>query len=238
MSKRPLENERRGEAAPRPYKGEKTMSRKTYFNLLVLVSIFLSVLFLCGCGPFDALANTILAILAGLPIVLKALVTVLTPAQEAEAQEADTLAISAVTDLKNTVDAYEADKTGTGLLAAVQAAIAAVQQTLQGWVTLASQFGNAAFQKWVGVVVGLLQAVLTLVSTDILPNVQDAVTAAAGGNKAKLESLGEKLKVMAAKLRADHDAALDASGLPADVIANVRKSVDNKLKHHIGPIPF
>ena len=73
------------------------MSRKTYFNLLVLVSICFSVLFLCGCGPFDALANTILAILAGLPIVLKALVTVLTPAQEAEAQEADTLAISAVT---------------------------------------------------------------------------------------------------------------------------------------------
>jgi hypothetical protein len=163
---------------------------------------------------------------------------VLTPAQEAEAQEADTLAISAVTDLKNTVDQYEKDKTGTGLLAAVQAAIAAVQQTLQGWVTLASQFGNAAFQKWVGVVVGLIQAVLTVVTTDILPNVQDAVTAAAGGNKAKLESLGEKLKVMAAKLRADHDAALDASGLPADVIANVRKSVDNKLKHHIGPIPF
>jgi hypothetical protein len=214
------------------------MSRKTYLNWLVIVSICLSVLFLCGCGPFDALANTILAILAGLPIVLKALVTVLTPAQEAEAQEADTLAISAVTDLKNTVDQYEKDKTGTGLLAAVQAAIAAVQQTLQGWVTLASQFGNAAFQKWVGVVVGLIQAVLTVVTTDILPNVQDAVTAAAGGNKAKLESLGEKLKVMAAKLRADHDAALDASGLPADVIANVRKSVDNKLKHHIGPIPF
>ena len=211
------------------------MSRKTILRWMVIASLCLMVLSFCGCDSFDALANTVLAVLGGIGVVLASVGTLLTPAESAAVQEGVQIAESGVTALKKAVDAYEEDKTGTGLLAAVQAAVAALQQNLAGLLA-AAQIKNTTLQAWITKVVGLVGTVLQEVVTDILPELAPAMQAHLAGDNTKLESLSDRIKALTKQFRADHDAALDASGLPADAIKAAHKHVNDKLAHHIGPI--
>jgi len=208
---------------------------RTNCLLWLLCSISLTLCMYASCTSFDTLATTILAILGGVNIVLASIGAVIAAPEVTAIEAGVTIAENAVNALKTTVDNYEANKTGTGLVADIQSAVAAVQASLSGLLA-AAQIKNTTLQNWIAKIVALIGTVVQEVVTDIIPNLAAARDAHLSGNDAPALSLDQKVKDLAVKLRAEHEAALAESDLPDMTKAAVKTHVDHALAHHIGPI--
>lgn len=211
----------------------KTGLRRSQF---VLIAVCMAALICTACGSIDTLFNTILAVLGGINIVLASIGAVLAPAEVQAIEAGVTMAEDGVTALKNLVDSYEQDKTKPGAVDSIQAAIAAVKQNLAGLLA-AGKIKNATLQGWIGKIVNLVGTVVDEIVTDILPVIQTKGTIAAlESDKETVKSLDSKIKAMTAKLKADHDAALNSSGLSADTIHKVEREVNRKSTPNLGPV--
>ena len=188
------------------------MAKRQLYTLLMLVSILLCVLCFSSCGGFDGLCTTILAVLGSISVALTAAAALLTPAEEAAGQEAITLAEDGINAVKSTYDTYEKDKTNTGLLAAFEVAISAFKANLAALLT-AIAIKNTQLQGLITTLVNLLANLIDAVIANVIPAVPAAMKAAVSGDTGPAETLDQKLKALAKKLRSDHDAAVDASGI-------------------------
>ena len=204
-------------------------------TVFLLLAICCFTLALTACTGFDSLATTILAVLGSINVVLATIQATIPTQIVAAIETADSIAQAAVNALKTAYDNYVKDKTGTGLLAAVQAAITAVQQSL-AQLLAAAHVDNTSLQSLITKVVGLLSTVIQEVVTDIVPSLASAMAAHVAGNDAPAISLNEKMKAMATKLKTDHAAILDSSELPAEAILAAHKYVAHKTEHFVGPI--
>jgi len=211
------------------------MKRSNLRRFFLLFAICCFAFACVGCSGFDSLTTTILAILGSINVVLATIQATIPSPIVAAIEAADSIAQAAVNALKTAYDNYIKDKTGTGLLAAVQAAIQAVQQSL-AQLLAAAHVDNAGLQALITKVVNLISTVIQEVITDIVPSIVPAMTAHAAGNDAPAVNLNEKMKAMAAKLKADHAAILDSSELPAEAIVAAHKYIASKTAHHVGPI--
>jgi ABC-type anion transport system duplicated permease subunit len=201
----------------------------------LLIGICLLALSVTACSGFDSLAQTILAILGSVNVVLATIQTQFPTSIVAAIEIADDIVQGAVNALKTAYDNYVKDKAGTGLLAALQAAVTAVKQTLTQ-LEAAAHIDNASLQSLILKVVSLIGTVLEEVATAILPNVPAALEAHIVGNDVPAKNLDDQLKGLASKLRADYTAALADSGLDSVSIKAGQDHVNHKLAHHIGPV--
>ena len=201
-------------------------------NILAnLLLIFGLALFCCACGPVAAFFGVAQAVILTIGAVLKSLATVLTPAEETAITNAVNEVSADLTIADNTITAYEADKTGAGLLDAVKAAVLAITNSLPQLIA-AANIGNPTIKAWINAVAAAVGAAITAVTTLIIPALGPAVAARSAGDKTKMESLGVQLNAITAKLKADHAAALDASGLSAESKAAGNKFFNDKTAHH------
>ena len=189
----------------------------------------------CACGPISALFTTVLAVLGGVSVMLTTLGTAIPNPVVVAITAAVNVAITAVQALEQTVDAYEADNTGTGLVAKIRAGIQAVQQTLSS-LEIAAHIDNATVQAWILKVTGLVAALFTDIVNDILPATTSALLKASMGDSSGLPPLSDKIKALTAQFRADHETALLASGLSTEAIDAVKTHVDHACARHVGPV--
>ena len=193
------------------------------------------VVFCAACGPVAGFFAVAQAIVATAGVVLKGLASVLTPAEETEAQGLVTTVGDDLTLVENEINAYEANKTGTGLLATLQAGVTTLNNGLSA-LEAAAGIKNATLQNWIGTIVDAVQAGLQEVVTVILPLVPSAIAAhVATGDTTQLENIGVALKVATAKMIVVHNA-----GAQKYLDANTAKEVITKVHHaaepHLGPI--
>jgi hypothetical protein len=202
-------------------------------RILFLASILLCVLCFAGCGSFDSLCLTMLAVLGSISVALTAAAVLLTPAEEAAGQAAIALAEDGVNIVKSTYDAYEKDKTNTGLLATFEAALAALKANIAGILT-AIAIKNTQLQTLITTLVNLLANLIPSAASAVKSYLVDAVIADAG-DTGPAKALDNKLKALAQKLRYDHDAAVDASGVDPALIAQIHKTFNDRMARHVGP---
>lgn len=208
---------------------------KIHRSTFLLIGICLLCLSCCACSGFDVLTDTILAALGSLNVVLATIQTAFPNALVAAIEAADTVAQGAVNSLKSLYNNYIADKTGTGLLADLQAGIAAVQQTL-AQLEASANIVSAPVIALISKIVSLVSDVLHEVATAIVPAVPAAIVAHAAGNSAPALSLNDQMKSLAIKLRSDVQAAHTASGLDLATTKAANDYIDHRLAHHIGKI--
>ena len=192
------------------------------------------VLFNCACGSTDAFFAVAQAIIATVGIVLKALSSVLTPAEETEAQALVGTVASDMKLVQTDVNAYEANKTGTGLLATLQAGIATLQGSL-GQLEAAAGIKNQVLLNWIAAIVSAVGAAITEIATVIVPLVPAAFAAHLAGDDTKMESIGDQLKVITVTLKDAHHAAADKV-LDPETAKAVKAHVDHAAAPHFGPI--
>jgi hypothetical protein len=211
------------------------INRVRTFCFLAALACFVMPLMACGVAAIDTTFTTVIAVMEGIGIVLATIGTLLLPAESAAIQAAVTLAVNAVQALKSAVDAYETNKTGSGLEAAINAALASVKTNLASLLA-AAKIENPTLQAWITNVVNLISNVVTEVETDIIPNLATMKAEYEAGNTAPVEALNVKFKAIAAKLKADNDVLIANSGLPPAAIAAATKHVHDRLARHIGPV--
>jgi hypothetical protein len=192
-----------------------------------------TILFSLGCAPgVMQLINTIAAIIGSIPGILTALANsgIITAADASEAGAVATDAGESVTQLGNAVNAYESSNP-TGTLAEIQAVITQIQTylpKLTGWAT----GKTASVISWITALVGVIGSSITAILADLKP----ATAALASGDTSGLKAMDDKAKTYAKKARADYEAALDSSGIPAEAVKTGKDFVGKKLARHIGPV--
>ena len=213
------------------------MKTNRLMTFCFLGSIVSFCLLLCACGiaSVDATFTAAEAIMAGVGVVLATVGTLLSPVESAAIQAAVGIVSGAIAALKTGVDNFEADKTGTGLEADINAALAALKQSLPQLVA-AAQIKNPTLQAWITSVTNLIGTVVTEVETDIVPQLSAVKAAYLAGDSAPAEKLGDQFKTVVTKLKADYEASLQSSGLPAEAIAAAKTDFEHKNARHIGPI--
>lgn len=200
--------------------------RKSHLFLLCLM---FSVLFCVACAHTDSLFTAVQAALAGVGIVITGLGALL-PASEASLVEGVVAAVGdGVSAIQAAWDAYEANPSGVGLLAALQAAVTDLQGKIPGLLS-GLNITNPTLLAWINTLVGLVGKLLSSIAADILPKLADAAAAHAAGDSTQIKSLAEDFKLLTQEFIDAHNAALDSSGLPPDVIADVHKHFNSAKK--------
>jgi hypothetical protein len=187
-----------------------------------LFCICFMVLFCTACGSADTLFTVIQAALAGVGIVLTGLGALISPSEAAAVEGIVTAIGDGVASVQAAFDAYEANPSGVGLLAALQAAVTSLQGSIPG-ILAGLNITNPTLAAWVTTLIGLVGKLAASIASAILPKLASATEAHKAGNSAPLKALEAEFKTLTAGFIAAHNAALDASGLPPAVIANVHK---------------
>lgn len=190
--------------------------------------------FCCACGPVAGFFAVAQAIIATAGVVLKFLANVLTPTEEAEAQGLVGTVSTDLTLVENEINTYESNKTGTGLLAAVQAGIATLSGSL-GALESAAGIKNSTLLNWIGTIVAAVQAGIQEVVTVILPLVPSAIAAHVAGDSTQMENIGVALKGATAKMIVLHNAGA-VKYLDAATAKTVIGHVHNAAEPHLGKI--
>ncbi len=196
-----------------------------------LLCICFLVLFCVGCGSTDAVFTVVIAALEGVDIVISGLGTLIAPS-EASLVEGAVAAISAlVSAVQAAWDTYEANPSAAGALAALEAAVASLQNGIPG-ILADLHITNPTLQAWITTIVGLVGKLAAAIAADILPKLAEATDAHLAGDSSKVKALAAQFNELTKAFVTAHNAALDASGLPPTVIAAVHKSFNKKAEKH------
>jgi hypothetical protein len=201
--------------------------RRWQWQLLCIC--FLTV-FCVGCAGTDAVFSVLLAALAGVDVVVTGLGSLIAPGEASLINGAVTAIAALVAAVQAAWDTYEANPSAAGALDAVQAAVLSLQTQLPG-ILSALNITNATLKAWITTVVGLVGKLADDIAADILPKMAEAAAAHAAGDDTLAKSLHDKFIELSKAFIVAHNAALEQSGLPPAIIANVKKAFNAAAKH-------
>ena len=200
----------------------------------MLFGLCLIVIGCTGCMGFMSLWTVGNVAIGAVGVALAALGSVLSPAQVAAIMGAVAKVQALWKDLKTVVTDYTSTA-AEGTLAAVEAVIAALQAALPD-VEAAANIGNPIVKAVVAAVLAAVSDVLVYLAANVLPKSSAAMAEYKTGDSKSASDLDNGMKLHAAKVKADLEAAIAASGASPEVVKAINEHIDHGMAHHIGPI--
>jgi hypothetical protein len=132
-------------------------------KLFLLGAVLFGLLFFCGCGINPvATVEGLIPLVVSLIAIASTVADGLLPAEASLITTAQALVTNALNALLASLKSYDANKTGTGILADVQAAFNAVQQNLTQLLSACQVKNQLVQQKITSVVNGIITTISTL----------------------------------------------------------------------------
>jgi hypothetical protein len=195
------------------------------------------VLFCTACGEANTMFTVIEAALATAGVIVTGLGALISPSESAMIEGAVTAIGDLVQAIQAAFDAYEADPSGPGLLAALEAAVTSLQANIPT-IMAALHITNPTLQAWITTIVGLVGKLAEAIAADIIPKLAQASASHAAGDDEPAKVLAIKFKALTTHFIADVDLRLADSGLPPKVITTTHDKFHHEIKFHIGPLSF
>jgi hypothetical protein len=184
------------------------------------------------CKSVDAAFVTTEAMLQSVNVVLGSVELAIPSPIILATESAVSVTVTGLTQVKTLYDTYESDKgTGTGIVADIQAGVAAVKSDLKG-IEAAAHIDNPAVQAWISESVNLVGTVLQDVITNILPVVKSAHEAGSIP-VAQAKQINAGMKEIRQSAVLTWDQILNSAGLPVAVSVRAYQSFHRAIEPHI-----